>query len=227
MLPKEQYETDVIQTSADDLRITFLGHGSLMMIFGGITIHIDPFSRVADYSKLPKADVILITHEHSDHLDMDALAIVRTEDTETILTETSATQVDGGIVMQNGDVRTVRGIKIEAVPAYNIVHKRENGEPFHPRGIGNGYIMTFGDKRVYVAGDTESIPEMKKVQGIDCAFLPMNLPYTMTPEMVADAAITLQPKILYPYHYGETDTSKIVELLSEQEGIEVRIRKMV
>jgi L-ascorbate metabolism protein UlaG (beta-lactamase superfamily) len=87
--------------------------------------------------------------------------------------------------------------------------------------------MAFGDKRVYVAGDTESIPEMKKVQGIDCAFLPMNLPYTMTPEMVADAAITLQPKILYPYHYGETDTSKIVELLSEQEGIEVRIRKMV
>jgi len=226
MVLEGQYETDVIQTSAGDLKITFLGHGTLMMAFGGITVHVDPFSRVADYSKLPKADVILITHEHRDHLDMDALAIVRTEETETILTETCATQVDGGIVMQNGDVRTIRGVKIEAVPAYNLIHKRENGEPFHPRGVGNGYIMTFGDKRVYVAGDTENTPEMKRLQGIDCAFLPMNLPYTMTPEMVADAAIAIQPKILYPYHYGETDTSKIVELLSEQEGIEVRIRKM-
>jgi L-ascorbate metabolism protein UlaG (beta-lactamase superfamily) len=226
MVLEGQYETDVIQTSAGDLKITFLGHGTLMMAFGGITVHVDPFSRVADYSKLPKADVILITHEHRDHLDMDALAIVRTEETETILTETCATQVDGGIVMQNGDVRTIRGVKIEAIPAYNLIHKRENGEPFHPRGVGNGYIMTFGDKRVYVAGDTENTPEMKRLQGIDCAFLPMNLPYTMTPEMVADAAIAIQPKILYPYHYGETDTSKIVELLSEQEGIEVRIRKM-
>lgn len=226
MVLEGQYETDVIQTSAGDLKMTFLGHGTLMMAFGGITVHVDPFSRVADYSKLPKADVILITHEHRDHLDMDALAIVRIEETETILTETCATQVDGGIVMQNGDVRTIRGVKIEAVPAYNLIHKRENGEPFHPRGVGNGYIMTFGDKRVYVAGDTENTPEMKRLQGIDCAFLPMNLPYTMTPEMVADAAIAIQPKILYPYHYGETDTSKIVELLSEQEGIEVRIRKM-
>jgi L-ascorbate metabolism protein UlaG (beta-lactamase superfamily) len=226
MVPNEQYETDVIQTSAGDLVITFLGHGTLMLTFCGITIHVDPFSRVADYSKLPKADVILITHEHRDHLDMDAFAIVRTEETKTILTETCATQVEGGVVMQNGDVRIVMGVKIEAVPAYNIIHKRENGEPFHPRGVGNGYILTFGNKRVYIAGDTENIPEMERLQDIDCAFLPMNLPYTMTPEMVADAAMAIQPKILYPYHYGETDTSKIVELLSEQEGIEVRIRKM-
>ena len=86
--------------------------------------------------------------------------------------------------------------------------------------------MTFGDKRVYIAGDTENIPEMKELQGIECAFLPMNLPYTMTPEMVADAAKAFRPRILYPYHYGDTDTSKLVELLSEQKGIEVRIRKM-
>jgi L-ascorbate metabolism protein UlaG (beta-lactamase superfamily) len=118
------------------------------------------------------------------------------------------------------------GVTIEAVPAYNIVHKRENGEPFHPKGIGNGYIMTFGDKRVYVAGDTENIPEMKEFQDIDIAFLPMNLPYTMTPEMVADAATTIQPKILYPYHYSNTDTSRIVELLNERPTIEVRVRDM-
>jgi len=226
MAVQEQFETDVIQTSAGDLKITFLGHGTLMLTLNGRNIHVDPFSRVADYSKLPKADVILITHEHRDHLDLKALASVRTEKTEVILTETCAKQVEGGIVMQNGDVHTVNGVTIEAVPAYNLVHKRENGQPFHPQGVGNGYVMTFGDKRVYVAGDTENIPEMKKLEGIDCAFLPMNLPYTMTPEMVADAAKAFQPKILYPYHYGNTDTSKLVELLREQKGIEVRIRKM-
>jgi L-ascorbate metabolism protein UlaG (beta-lactamase superfamily) len=226
MVFHDQYETDVIQTSAGDLKITFLGHGTLMLNFRGKIFHIDPFSKVADFSKLPKADVILITHEHRDHLDPDALASVRTEETEIVLTETCAEQVEGGIVMHNGDVDTVMDVKIEAVPAYNLVHKRENGEPFHPKGVGNGYILTFGDKRVYVAGDTENIPEMKELQDIDIAFLPMNLPYTMTPEMVADAAQTIQPKILYPYHYGDTDTSKIVDLLSEHAGIEVRIRKM-
>jgi len=226
MAVQEQFETDVIQTSAGDLKITFLGHGTLMLTFKGRNIHVDPFSRVADYSKLPKADVILITHEHHDHLDLKALASVRTEKTEIVLTETCAKQVEGGIVMQNGDVHTVNGVTIEAVPAYNLVHKRENGQPFHPKGVGNGYVMTFGDKRVYVAGDTENIPEMKKLEGIDCAFLPMNLPYTMTPEMVADAAKAFQPEILYPYHYGNTDTSKLGKLLREQKGIEVRIRKM-
>jgi L-ascorbate metabolism protein UlaG (beta-lactamase superfamily) len=226
MAVQGQFETDVIQTSAGDLKITFLGHGTLMLTFGGKILHIDPFSRVADYSQLPKADVILITHEHPDHLDLQALARVRTEETEVVLAETCAKQVEGGVVMRNGDVRTVQGVTIEAVPAYNIVHKREGGQPFHPKGVGNGYVMTFGDQRVYVAGDTENIPEMKELQGIDCAFLPMNLPYTMTPEMVADAAKAFQPRILYPYHYGNTDASRLVELLREQEGIEVRIRNM-
>ena len=223
---QERFETDVIQTSAGDLEITFLGHGTLMLTFGGKTIHVDPYSRVADYTKLPKADLVLITHEHRDHLDLDALASVRTGETDVILTAACAKQVKGGFVMRNGDVRTVKGVAIEAVPAYNLVHKRENGEPFHPKNVGNGYVMTFGDTRVYVAGDTENVPEMKRLQGVDCAFLPMNLPYTMTPEMVADAAKVIQPKILYPYHFGDTDTSKLVELLSDQEGIEVRIRKM-
>lgn len=226
MFAHDQFETDVIQTSAGDLAITFLGHGSLMLAFNEQIIHVDPFSRVADYTKLPKADVILVTHEHGDHLDLGALKSVQVEGTAVVLTETCARQVKGGIVMRNGDVRTVKGITVEAVPAYNVVHKRGNGQPFHPKGIGNGYILTFGDKRVYVAGDTEITPEMRDLQGIDCAFLPMNLPYTMTPGMVADAAKTIQPKILYPYHYGETDTSKLVDLLKEEKEIEVRIRKM-
>jgi L-ascorbate metabolism protein UlaG (beta-lactamase superfamily) len=226
LVTQEQYETDVIRTSAGDLEITFLGHGTLMLTFGGKTIHVDPFSSVADYSKLPKADLILVTHEHHDHLDRGALARVRTRETAVVLTEACAKQVKGGIVMRNGDTRTVEGVKIEAVPAYNIAHKRGDGQPFHPKGVGNGYILTFGDTRVYVAGDTENIPEMKALQDIDCAFLPMNLPYTMTPEMVADAARMIQPSILYPYHYGDTDTSKLVELLRDQQGTEVRIRRM-
>ena len=105
-------------------------------------------------------------------------------------------------------------------------HMRSPGNPFHPKGIGNGYIITFGDKRLYAAGDTENIPEMKKLSGIDIAFLPMNLPYTMTPEMVADAALMFRPKILYPYHFGETDTSKLVDLLKDNQDIEVRIRDL-
>ena len=124
--------------------------------------------------------------------------------------------------MANGESRTVQGIKIEAVPAYNIV----NARPFHPKGVGNGYVLTLGDTRVYIAGDTENTPEMKALKNIDIAFLPMNLPYTMTPEMVADAAKAFKPKVLYPYHYGDTDTQKLVDLLKGEKGIEVRIRNL-
>ena len=223
---RKGFETDVIKTSAGDLRITFVGHGTLMFNFGGKVIHVDPFSALADYNLLPKADLILLTHEHRDHLDLKALNTVRKEKTVVVLTETCAKQVQGGIVMMNGDVKTVEGLKIEAVPAYNIVHKRDTGQPFHPKGVGNGYIISFGDKRVYVAGDTENVPEMKGLKNIDIAFLPMNLPYTMTPEMVAEGAKAFKPKILYPYHFGETDTSKVVSLLKGAPEIEVRIRNM-
>jgi L-ascorbate metabolism protein UlaG (beta-lactamase superfamily) len=225
-MAQEKFETDVVKTSAGDLKITFLGHGSLMFSFGGKIIHVDPYSSVADYPQLPKADLIVICHEHQDHLDPKALDAIRTEKTVVVANPTAGKQVEGSIVMKNGDVRTVEGLRMEAVPAYNVVHKRDTAEHFHPKGVGNGYIITFGDKRVYVAGDTENIPEMKQLKNIDIAFLPMNLPYTMTPEMVTDAAKLFNPKILYPYHYGETETSKLVVLLKASPGIEVRIRRM-
>ena len=221
-----KFEQDVIKTGAGDLTITFIGHGTLMFAFGGKTIHVDPVGQYADYGKFPKADLILITHGHRDHLDPKAVAMLRQPSTEIVLTQAAAGLVAGGLVMANGDVKTVMGLAIEAVPAYNLVHKRESGEPFHPKGQGNGYIITFGDKRVYVAGDTENTPEMKALKGIDIAFLPMNLPYTMTPEMVADAALAFKPKILYPYHFGKTDTAKLVALLKDHPEIEVRIRRM-
>ena len=120
----------------------------------------------------------------------------------------------------------IRSLKIQAIPAYNIQHKRMNGQPFHPKGEGNGYIITFGDKRVLIAGGTENTPEIKALKNIDIAFLPMNLPYTMTPEMVADAAKAFRPAILYPYHYGETDTNILLQLLKDQNDIEIRIRDL-
>jgi len=225
---EKAFEEDVIPTSSGDLKITCIGHGTLMFTFDGKVIHIDPVGRYADYSTLPKADLILITHEHGDHLDEDAVRKILTEKTKVVLTPTCRKRLDvpGAVVMENGDTETVLGIRVEAVPAYNIQHMRSPGNPFHPKGVGNGYILTLGGKRVYVAGDTENTPEMKALRDIDVAFLPMNLPYTMTPEMVADAAKAFRPKILYPYHYGNTDPQKLVELLKDEEGIEVRIRNL-
>jgi L-ascorbate metabolism protein UlaG (beta-lactamase superfamily) len=220
------FETDVVKTAGGKLEITFIGHGTLMFTFGGKIIHVDPFSRLTDYSKLPQADMILLTHEHRDHLDLKALDNLRADKTKIILTKNCAQQVKGGIIMQNGDMKTVDGLKIEAVPAYNLVHMRSEGVPFHTKGNGNGYVITLGDIRIYVAGDTENIPEMKQLKDIDVAFLPMNLPYTMTAEMVADAARAFKPKVLYPYHYGKTDPSKLVELMKDTPQVEIRIRKM-
>ena len=222
----ELFEKDVIKTPAGNLEITFIGHGSLMMKFDGKVIYVDPYSKLADYAKLPKADLVFITHEHQDHLDVDALKHVTTTKTVVVLTGKCAEKVAGGTIMKNGDTRKVGGITVEAVPAYNIVHKRDNGQPFHPKGDGNGYVLTFADKRLYIAGDTENIPEMRLLEQIDIAFLPMNLPYTMTPEMVAEAARFFRPKVLYPYHFGETDTSRIVALLKGERDIDVRIRRM-
>ncbi|MBW2505541.1 MAG: MBL fold metallo-hydrolase [Deltaproteobacteria bacterium] len=223
---QEPFEKDVISTSGGELEITFLGHGTLMFAYDGKIIHVDPFSKVADFSRLPQADIIFLTHHHRDHLDPAALEQVRTEKTIVMLTEIGARSVKNGVIMKNGDVLDIEDIGVEAVPAYNLIHKRETGEVFHAKGEGNGYVMTFGDKRVYVAGDTENTPEMKELKNIDYAFLPMNLPYTMTPEMVADAAKSFRPKVLYPYHYGETETARIIELLKNIPEVEVRIRRM-
>jgi L-ascorbate metabolism protein UlaG (beta-lactamase superfamily) len=220
------FEMDTIKTSKGNLEITFIGHGTIMFSFGGKIIHVDPWTQFTDYKDMPKADIILVTHEHFDHLDKKAIDTLKKDGTEIIVNEASFKEIKEGTVMKNRDIKTLSGLKIEAVPAYNIVHKRDANNPYHPKGNGNGYIITFGDKRVYVAGDTENTPEMKALKDIDIAFLPMNLPYTMTPEMAADAAKAFRPAILYPYHYGETDTSKLVALLKDEKGIDVRIRNM-
>jgi len=221
-----KYERDVFPTNSGDLTIQFLGHGSLLFEFNGLNIYTDPFSQVADYTKLPAADLVFVTHEHHDHLDLPALGAIRTDRTQVVCNAASASLLPGSLVMHNHEQREIQGIPVAAVPAYNLLHKRGDGQPFHPKGIGNGYVLTFGELRVYLAGDTENVPEMKGLHDIDVAFLPMNLPYTMTPEMVASAARTFKPKILYPYHFGSTDTNQLLKLLGKEPWVEVRVRKM-
>lgn len=172
------------------------------------------------------ADIILVTHDHFDHFEPQTIEMLRKDGTAVVGAESCTQKINNCLVMKNGDVKTIQGLTIEAMPAYNMIHMRSPGNPFHPRGVGNGYVITFSDKKVYIAGDTENIAEMKELTGIDVAFLPMNLPYTMTPEMVVDAARAFRPKVLYPYHFGDTDTSKLTDLLKDCTDIEVRIRDM-
>jgi len=229
MIPvRGQLESDVIKTSGGDLEMFFVGHGTLMFKYNGLVIHIDPVMREADYKEMPDADLILVTHEHGDHLDISAIDQIMKEDTRVVMTRKCLDQLEDfeATVMNNGDKTTLLGMGIEAVPAYNIKHKRSSGSPYHPKGEGNGYVLTFGDTRVLVAGDTENIPEIKALKDIHIAFLPMNVPYTMTPEMVADAARAIRPDILYPYHYGNTDPQELVALLEDEKDIEVRIREL-
>jgi len=223
IMAQKNFIRDRIPAEKGDIIITFIGHGTLMLEYNKTILHIDPWSRLADYSTLPKADIVLITHGHRDHFDTTAIAAVRKPETQVVLTPEVYSILGKGIVMGNGDRKEVSGIVIDAVPAYNITPGREN---FHPKGRDNGYIVWLGGKRVYIAGDTENIPEMAAIRGVDIAFLPMNQPFTMTPEQIVATARVLRPKILYPYHYGETDVSRLKSLMKEVKDVELRIRDM-
>jgi len=219
----KNFEKDRISLKNTDIEITFIGHGTLMLEHRGKVIHVDPWEELADYSELPQGDIILVTHEHPDHLDPGALKKALKEKSQLICTRECIRKIEkifpAPQIMGNGDSLEIEGIKIQAVPAYNLKL------PFHKKGKGNGYILTLETLRVYIAGDTENTPEMKALKDIDIAFLPMNLPYTMTPAKVADGAKAFGPKILYPYHFGKTDTSKLTELLKDSD-IDLRIRNM-
>jgi len=222
---QEDTGIDRINTSAGIVDMHFIGHGSLMFKLNDFFIYFDPVRTSGSYDNLPKADLILVTHEHSDHLDIDLINDLRKQGTVLLCSEKAAAKISWAQIMKAGDKNVVGSITVEAVPAYNIVNMRAPGQPFHPKGTGNGYVLTIGDKKFYIAGDTENTPEMKALKDIDVAYLPMNLPYTMTPEMVADAAQAFKPKILYPYHYGDTDTNILVNLLKTTDII-VRVRDL-
>jgi L-ascorbate metabolism protein UlaG (beta-lactamase superfamily) len=230
--PKTKFEEDVIKTSGGDLKITSVGHASVMFSFGGKVVHVDPVGDIADYSLLPKADLILVTHDDPDHLDRKTVQALSSAATKLIVCPNCSLYLPAGRIMINGETDTVAGFKVEAVPAYNIFGRGGNGKPYAPRGSTNGYIVTFGDKRVYVAGVTESIPEMQKFKPIDVAFLPLNeiarglALRTMNPSMFTNAVSVLQPKILFPYNYGGNDPKKFAELIKDTPGVDLRVRDM-
>ncbi len=214
---------DTITTKNGPLLIHFFGHASLLFEFQKKNIYVDPVSSYVDAEHSPKADIILCTHEHFDHYDPKTISSLSNPATIFIHNPAITDKSGKEIVLANGQSKTVEGITIEAVPAYNTT---KDHLQFHPKGRDNGYILTFGNIRIYIAGDTEDIPEMKNLQDIDIAFLPMNQPYTMTPEQVINAVKMFGPKILYPYHFGNTDTGQLQKLFKTVKGIELRIRPM-
>ena len=222
----QDFEQDVYPTDLGDLTFTFIGHGSFMMEWDGQIIHVDPSTREADYATLPDADLILITHHHGDHCDPAAVEAVEKSGSSIFLTSLAKESLGHGTVLLNDEKATYKNFTITAIPAYNLVHKRDNGDFFHPKGTCNSYVIEGGGMRIFIGGDTENTPEMKALTDIDIAFLPMNLPYTMTPEMVADAARGFKPDVLYPYHYGVTDPAKLVALLEDLNEVTIKVRKM-
>ncbi len=221
-------QTDLLRTTAGDVRITAIRHASLMLEWGGKVIHVDPWSE-ADYSSFPKADLILVTDTHPDHLDLKAIAAISKEDTTVVGSEAVAKSVTTARGLANGAVVEIqlgeRKLRIEAVPAYNLTRGPAPGQFYHPKGRGNGYVLGFADKRVYISGDTECIPEMGDLRNIDIAFLCMNLPYTQTPQEAAECVKKIRPAVVYPYHYYRQDPEVFEEALRGEKGIEVRLRK--
>lgn len=215
--------TDSFRTTEGVLKITPVTHGSLMLEFKGKVIHVDPWSR-GDYTGLPKADLILITDVHGDHLDPAQVQKLKKSGTEIVAPQAVAQTVIEALVLHNGQKKVVSGLEIEAVPMYN--HKRgpSPGKLYHDKGRGNGYLLTLGDKRVYISGDTACISEMKALTAIDIAFVPVNLPYTMPPEEAAECVKAFKPKIVYPYHYRGSDLNVFTRALESHPDIEVRLK---
>ena len=210
----------VEKTSQGDLTIQPINHSALRFEFKGKQYYVDPAGQ-ADWGKMPKADAILVTHEHFDHLNPQVIDQIKKDETLIYANASSVKKAGFGQTIEVAQSKPVLDITVEAVPAYNLSAERLR---FHPRDRkDNGYVLTFGDKRVYVAGDTEGTPEMRGLKNIDIAFLPINLPYTMPPKEAADAARAFKPKILYPYHQGKSDPAEVKRLLADEKGIEVRV----
>jgi L-ascorbate metabolism protein UlaG (beta-lactamase superfamily) len=214
-------EPQVFPTSAGPVKITPLNHASTRIEAGGKTIYLDP-AKPVQFDALPKADLILITDIHGDHMDPDSIRAISKPQTEIISSPAVAQTVTTAKPIANGETKTWEAWAIEAVPAYNLKRGPSPGEFFHDKGRGNGYVLTYGGKRFYFSGDTEGVPEMRALKNIDVAFVCMNLPYTMPPEEAADAVKAFHPKIVIPYHYRGSDLSVFQKAL-QGTGIEVRL----
>ena len=220
-------QTDIIPTNSGNLQITPIYHASVLLQWKDKAIYVDPVS-TGKYAGLPKADLILITDIHGDHMDPKELDQLKKEGTIIIAPESVAKTVTEAEVLNNGQSKRVNlngaSIEVEAIPMYNLTRGPKPGTLYHPKGRGDGYILTIGGKRIYFSGDTECTPEMKALKNIDVAFLCMNLPYTMTPLEAAECVKAFQPKIVYPYHYRGQNPQEFADALKNDKNVEVRLR---
>lgn len=224
-------QADAIQTSRGELRLMPLYHGSVMLKFGGKVIYVDPWSR-ADFTGLPLADLIVVTHTHADHLDRTMIDKLKKPETiivgpPAVIDTLNCAPACGEVeAISDSEKKMVMGIEFEGVPMYNLVQGSAPGKPFHHKGVGSGYILNFGDTRVYFSGDTECTSEMKALKNITVAFLAMNPPKTESTLEAAECVKAFKPKIVYPYHYRGSKPEEFAEALKSTSGIEVRIRKL-
>lgn len=221
-----KFKTEIVQTfDGKTLEIIFFEHASIAFEWDGYVVYVDPVGEYADYSILPKADLILVTHEHGDHYDADALRVLSKENTVIIGSATVAAKAKGIETIPHFEPRRITpSVTVETVPAYNVSPAQLK---FHPKEKGdNGYVLTLGQTRIYIAGDTEPIPEMSRLDKIDIMFLPVNQPYTMTTKQAAAAARTVGAPIFFPYHTTDTDMDELRKEMADTPGISLRIHHM-
>ena len=227
--PAPQYPTDELSINGKSLKLMFFAHASVAIEYDGKMIYVDPVEGNAEYERLPKADMILVTHSHYDHFDMKAIEALQKEDTRILLDKTSAEGFGGDCytMLPGAVAEPFEDIRVEAVAAYNT---SEHQLQFHPKEREDcGYVVTLDEAvRIYVSGDTEPTAEQAALTNIDVAFICVNQPYTMTPEQAVQAVKAVAPKIYYPYHYGQVDEPTDVEALAEmlKDVVEVRIRPL-
>jgi len=217
---------DHIPTTVGDLIVHPVNHGSFVMWWNHLSLYVDPVGGGSLYQAFQAPDFVFITHPHGDHFDASTLRSIVTESTKIIAPEVVVAQLPSSlkeqvVTLHNGDHMESEGIEIESVPAYNLSAGRLN---FHPKGIGNSYLLTIDNRRIYFSGDTEDIPEMRALENVDVAFLCMNLPFTMTEDQAADATLEFRPKIVYPYHHRGSDTKKFKTTVAQDPSIQVRLR---
>lgn len=215
--------SDVFETAKGQLSIMPIQHASIVFVFDKRYIYVDPTSE-GNYDGLAKADYVLITHTHPDHFDKKPIDALKQPSTTIVGPPDAIAEVGTGIPLKNGDHKSFGSFDVDAVPAYNLVRGPKPGELFHPKGKWNGYVLTFGDKRIYVSGDTECTPEMKGLKHIDVAFVCMNLPYTMPPSEAAECIRAFNPQVVYPYHYRGSNLSELTASLENERGLDIRLR---